>query len=363
MSTAIVKMPTLDNNVALGAILDSLSAHVVTLDRQGRVDYASRSWLNFARESGGDWVRIGPGADYLAVCRNASQQGELLAQKALEGIEAVLEGRLFRMSLEYPCHEPTGRQRWFLMNVDPMGEEHGGVVISHIDITERKQMEGALADREAKFRGIYESNMVPVAFWNLEGFITDANDAYLKLTGVTRAELDDHKLRCKELTRTDQLHLDKQAIQEAITKGVCTSYEKVYVRRDGRPVPVLIGGVMLPGMHDSGVVLAIDLRERKKAEEALRSEEKSRYSTDLARPLIIQNKGVSTSTIAIPKLCCASEQFIRKNMRECCRRNWPSSLVDSPSCTRVNPSFTVFSAYRWKHEIMKRHGAAVTTRY
>ena len=47
------------SNEALAAILDSLSAHVVTLDRQGRVDYASRSWLDFAHENGGDWVGIG----------------------------------------------------------------------------------------------------------------------------------------------------------------------------------------------------------------------------------------------------------------------------------------------------------------
>src|SRR5438132_4409954 len=90
------------------------------------------------------------------------------------------------------------------------------------------------------------------------------------MTGVTRAELDDHKLRCEELTRTDQLHLVKQAIQEAITKGVCTPYEKVYVRRDGRPVPVLIGGGLLPGISGRGIVFAIDLSERKKAEEKLR---------------------------------------------------------------------------------------------
>jgi formate hydrogenlyase transcriptional activator len=320
MSTAVVKMPTLDNNVALAAILDSLSAHVVTLNRQGRVDYASRSWLNFAREGGGDWVRIGPGADYLAVCRNASQQGELLAQKALEGIEAVLEGRLVRMSLEYPCHEPTGRQRWFLMNVDPMGEDHEGVVITHIDITERKHMESALADREAKFRGIYESNMVPVAFWNLEGFITDANDAYLKLTGVTRSELDEDKLSCQEVTRADQLNLDKQAIEEAIAKGVCTPYEKVYVRRDGRPVPVLIGGGMLPGMRGRGIVFAIDLSERKQAEEKLReSEEKNRAILQALPDLMfVQSKdGVYLDYHAKdPKvLLVPPEQFIGKNMK------------------------------------------------
>ena len=93
-------------------------------------------------------------------------------------------------------------------------------MISHIDITERKQMESALAERDAKFRGIYESNMVPVAFWDLDGRITNANDAYLALTGFSRAELDEGKLSCGELTPADQLHLDKQAIQEERSQGV-----------------------------------------------------------------------------------------------------------------------------------------------
>mgnify|MGYP003693791511 CR=1 FL=1 len=78
---------------------------------------------------------------------------------------------------------------------------------------------------------------------------------------------------CGELS--SPLHLHQQAIQEAITRGVCTPYEKHYMRRDGRRIPVLIGGGMLPGMPDRGVVFAIDLTERKQTEEKLReSEEK-----------------------------------------------------------------------------------------
>src|SRR5262245_33734616 len=173
--------PVWVSNEALTAILDSLSAHVVTLDRDGRVNYSSRSWINFARDSGGDWVGIGPGADYLGACRAAAQQGDLLAQQALEGIEGVLTGRLARISLEYPCHEPRGRERWFLMNVDHLPHDPGGGVTSTQDISERKQMESALVERDAKFRGIYESNMVPVAFWDLRGRITAANDAYFTI--------------------------------------------------------------------------------------------------------------------------------------------------------------------------------------
>mgnify|MGYP003578627600 CR=1 FL=1 len=274
---AEVKESIWGSEASLAPILDSLSAHVATLDRDGRVNYASRSWLNFAHENRGNWARIGPGADYLAVCRTAAQEGDVLAQQALEGIEGVLTGRLARISLEYSCHDPRERHRWFLMNVDPLPPAHGGVVISHIDITERKQMESALAERDAKFRGIYESNMVPVAFWDLDGRITNANDAYLELIGFTRAELEEGKLCFAEPSAMDQPHLDKQAIQEAMAKGVCTPYEKHYLRRDGRRIPLLIGGGMLPGMPDRGVVFAIDLTERKKAEEKLReSEEKNR---------------------------------------------------------------------------------------
>jgi len=316
-----LKEPIWGSKAALAAILDSLSAHIVTLDREGRVDYASRSWLNFAHENGGDWVGIGPGADYLAVCRAAAQRGDPLAQQALEGIEAVLAGRLARISLEYPCHEPRGRHRWFLMNVDPLPPDLGGVVISHVDITERKQMESALAERDAKFRGIYESNMVPVAFWDLHGRITNANDAYLTLTGFSRAELDEGKLCFGELSATDQLHLEKQAIQEAMTKGVWTPYEKHYIRRDGRRVSVLIGGGMLPGMTDRGVVFAIDLTERKKAEEKLReSEEKNRAILQALPDLMfVQSKdGVYLDYHAKdPKvLLLEPEKFLGKNIRE-----------------------------------------------
>jgi PAS domain S-box-containing protein len=318
---AEVEEPSWGSNAALAAILDSLSAYVVTLDRQGRVNYASRSWLNFALENGADWVGIGLGADYLAVCRAASRQGDPLAQQALEGIEAVLAGRLARISLEYPCHEPRGRHRWFLMNVDPLPPNPGGVVITHIDITERKQMESALADRDAKFRGIYESNMVPVAFWDLDGRITNANDAYLGLTGFSRAELDEGKLCCGVLTPSDQLQLDKQAIQEAMTRGVCTPYEKHYIRRDGRRVPVLIGGGMLPGMPNRGVVFAIDLTERKKTEEKLRESEETNRAILQALPdlMFVQSQdGVYLDYHAKdPKaLLVAPEKFLGKNMRE-----------------------------------------------
>ena len=323
MSRVESKEPILGGHTELVAILDSLSAYVFTLDGRGRVSYTSRSWGKFAHQNGVAWLQIGPGANYLTVCKRASEEGDAVAQQVLDGIEAVLAGRLDKMSLEYPCQGPgpMGRQRWFLMNIDSLPAEHAGVVISHIDITEHKLMESALADREAKFRGIYESNIVPIAFWDLDGRITNANNAYLRLTGYSRSELNEGKLGCSELTPAEHLQVDKQAVEEAKTKGVCVPYEKDYVRRDGRRIPVLIGGGMLPGMTDRGVVFAIDLSERKKAEAALRESEEKNRAILHALPdlLFVQSEdGIYLDYHAKnPRaLLMPPEQFIGKSMHQ-----------------------------------------------
>jgi len=53
-----------------------------------------------------------------------------------------MDGRLPNFKLEYPCDAPT-QARWFVMYVAPIGKSRG-VVITHIDITERKRAEAEI---------------------------------------------------------------------------------------------------------------------------------------------------------------------------------------------------------------------------
>jgi signal transduction histidine kinase/ActR/RegA family two-component response regulator len=62
--------------------------------------------------------------------------------------------------------------------------------------------------------------------------------------------------------------LDERASQEASELGFCTPYEKEYIRKDGSRVPILGGGGRFEGTSDSGVFFALDLTERKRAEQA-----------------------------------------------------------------------------------------------
>ena len=129
-------------------ILASLRNHIAILDKKGTIVSVSEAWEQFARENGAvSLAGLGPGINYLEVCRRSILANDDLASQALEGIQSVLDGKMDLFSLEYPCHSPS-ESRWFLMEVMPFRRSEGGVVISHTNVTQRKN-----AELEARQRG------------------------------------------------------------------------------------------------------------------------------------------------------------------------------------------------------------------
>ena len=136
---------------------------------------------------------------------------------------------------------------------------------------ERRRYEGRCAlENEARFRPIFDSNMVGIFFWELNGAITEANDAYLEIVGFTRDELDRGLIRWHDITPQDWTWADDRAVDEVRARGRCTPYEKEYMTRDGRRVPVIIGAALIQGWRDRGVASVVDIGSRKKAEAELR---------------------------------------------------------------------------------------------
>jgi PAS domain S-box-containing protein len=125
--------------VLSGAVLASLNEHVAIVDRAGQILAVNDAWLRFARDSAMfDLDSISPGDDYLAVCHRLMEHGD--ARAAVSGITGVLDGskEVFRMEYECVC---AGTMQWFEMSVTPLRRADGGAVVSHEDITRRKQAE------------------------------------------------------------------------------------------------------------------------------------------------------------------------------------------------------------------------------
>ena len=194
------------------SVLNSLTSHLAVLDAQGMIVAVNNAWLKFAEENGiTEYSKVMLGVNYLDVCKNAFHKpyGEE-SHAAYSGIMAVLRGEMETFHLEYPCHSPN-QQRWFLLNVSPLQGSYRGVVVNHVNITERKQAERVMIQLKA---------MIDISldgFWivDLKGNLLQVNDAYAKISGYSIDEL--LKMSISDLEAAE----GQEQIQAHIEKGDC----------------------------------------------------------------------------------------------------------------------------------------------
>jgi PAS domain S-box-containing protein len=145
----------------------------------------------------------------------------------------------------------------------------GTIVIDGLmeNITKRKVAEKALRESEARFRWLFESNAIAIAFWDINGNITEANDAYLQLIGYTREEMFLGKLRWIDITSSESQDVQQQIMAELNQYGVSAPKEKYYIHKAGHHIPVLMGSAFRVGSQFDGIAFVIDLTERKRSEQ------------------------------------------------------------------------------------------------
>ncbi len=142
-----------------------------------------------------------------------------------------------------------------------------------LDLTGRKRFEEALRRSEAKFRSLFDSNVIGIGFGDVSGRITEVNDVCLRMSGYTREDVESGLLRWDHLSAPEYRAQDERAMEEFLQKGYYTPYEKEYIRKDGGRVQVLNGGALVDGMPDQAVAFFLDVSERKRIEGDLRKSE------------------------------------------------------------------------------------------
>jgi len=190
--------------------------------------------------------------------------GELSPFKDIESNQAMLERLQKHRYARYedlPLKTRDGRSITveFVSNVYLAGDKKM-IQCNVRDITERKR-------NEARFRRLVDSNSQGVVFWHTNGAITGANDAFLNLMGYTRKDLEAGLIHRKAMTPPEYAELDRHALEQIALTGVCTPYEKEYIRKDGSRLPVVIVASVFEDSKEEGVCFVVDLTEPKKLEQ------------------------------------------------------------------------------------------------
>ena len=153
---------------------------------------------------------------------------------------------------------------------------------------------------EAKVGRLVEANVVGIVLWNLEGAITGANEAFLRMVQFDREDLVSGRVRWTDLTPAEWRGSDQRAIADLKVRRSFQPFEKEYFRKDGSRVPVLLGGALFEGNGNEGVAFVLDLTEQKRVQEMLQHAQQTLYTTqmELARVSRVTTMGELAASIA-----------------------------------------------------------------
>ena len=139
------------------------------------------------------------------------------------------------------------------------------------DVTEQKKAESALRSSEQQYRLLFEKNLAGVAISTLDGTMLDCNDAWAQMLGYTREEIRGCKAKDFYVNPDERESLREELAQA----GVLCTREVQLRRKDGTPVWLLFNSVLRGADKDTPILqgTAVDITNRKRAEEALRHRE------------------------------------------------------------------------------------------
>ncbi len=196
-------------------------------------------------------------------------------------IEAEREKRRQGKRSQYELSWINGRGRpvTAIINAGPLHDDHGnftGTLSIVTNITERKQAEMALQKSEQMYRTLVETMHEGVAIQtHTRGEYLYVNDQYCTLIGAKRSELLGHTVgEFVHLTPDQRKTMLQQA--SARQRGESGRYELTFTRLDGTEKTALISAQPLfeNGQPVSVIVIANDITERVRTEQALRQTQK-----------------------------------------------------------------------------------------
>jgi PAS domain S-box-containing protein len=202
--------------------------------------------------------------------------GSIAGEASLKTFE--LEGRYRSNKGEWRWLHSTSSPRW-----DAQGRHIGFIGVAH-DITEAKEAELSLREREAQLSAFISQAMAGFSQVDLDGRFTLVNDRFCEIAGWNREDLIGRSMQ--SITHPDDLVRNLGLFERAVRDGTAYTHEKRYIRKDGGVVWVnnSVSVIRRSDGRPFGVLaVTLEVTRRREAEERLRkSEESLRLATESA---------------------------------------------------------------------------------
>ncbi|HZE84806.1 MAG TPA: PAS domain S-box protein [Puia sp.] len=192
---------------------------------------------------------------------------------------------------------------------------------------DKQAAEAALIKSERRYRTLFQRNLAGIYQSTIEGKIIECNNAFCKMLGYsTRTEIQEVSSRELYFSESDR----KQLISRLLYEKYLFNYESVMRKKDGETLYV-IENISLQEANDNGDTIIegimINISDRKKGEEALRTSEKKYRVLFDENPLPAwvldkaTNICLAVNAAAIRHYGYSHEEFLNMNIKTIQRRN------------------------------------------
>jgi PAS domain S-box-containing protein len=166
------------------SILNALPANIALLDKEGRIIAVNEAWKKFNSLCEAHKNQVGD--HYLVSLEN--DKNCKIGKQVAAGIRAVMGRSKKQFNLEYPYQEEKVT-KWYRVEVTPMVENfNAGVVVMHLDITDRKKTEQKIIQSNERYRLVLHATSDAIWDWDLGTNEIYWSDGYEKLFGYGHAE-------------------------------------------------------------------------------------------------------------------------------------------------------------------------------
>ena len=252
--------------------LDGQALHIALLNAEGLIVLTNRAWMVFADQNSCIAETVSAGVNYLEVCDKAASDGDDIARDFADGLRRLISGESQTFETEYPCNSPE-EERWFLGNASRViGDGPVRVVVSHQNITARKQMESDLREERERLAGILRGTNSGTWEWNVQSGKTVFNERWADIIGLTLDEISPTTIETwTRFCHPDDLIASSKLLERHFG-GELDYYEcEVRMRhKSGEWIWVLDRGRVVTWTEDGDPLMMMgthqDINERKRAE-------------------------------------------------------------------------------------------------